>query len=323
MKKLLYISPNSKSAVSWYRGLGVLNHLRGVDITNGSSSDQSWTTISKHDIVFLERPCREVDVYVMNYAKMLNKTVWVDFDDLAWEVPDFHPNAKFYQDQNTKNNMIMCLQGADVVTTTNSFLADKIKKFNPNVIVIPNALNDYVFKDFKKYNPKSKDILYRGGEQHMADLDEFGDQIVNVMDDNKGHTFHFWGFNPFMISRYTDGKNLKWQNSVDIMYYFTLIQGLNPRAVMVPLINCEFNKAVSNIAWIEATLSGAITLGMNYIPSFNSEQILSGNDEYFEAGLIDILKDDDSKFHEASVEKIKSDYLLSVVNEKRYEIVNP
>lgn len=324
MKKLLYISPNPKSAVSWYRGLGVLNYLRGTEVTDGSNSEQSWNTISKYDIIFLERPCRESDVYVMNYAKMLGKKVWVDFDDLAWDVPATHPQAFTYQSESIKNNIKMCIMGADVVTTTTQFLADKIKPMNKNVVVIPNALNDYVFKTFKKYNPKSNDILWRGSPHHMSDLDEYGDEIVNVIDESKDKNFHFWGLNPFVISKYVKNpKQIHMMPLVDIMYYFQKIQDLNPKVVMVPLAKNDFNAAISNIAWIEATLAGAVTISLNYVPSFRIDGIVSRAAEYFEVGLMETICEDDSHLHEASVSYIEDNLKLSVVNEKRYEIVEP
>lgn len=324
MKKLLYISPNPKSAVSWYRGLGVLNQLRGTEVTDGSNSEQSWNSISQYDIIFLERPCRETDVYIMNYAKMLGKKVWVDFDDLAWEVPKYHPQAFSYRSEAFKNNIKMCIMGADVVTTTNQYLADKIKPMNNNVVIIPNALNDYVFKDFKKYNKNSKDILYRGGPQHMADLDEFSEEITNVIDDNPKYNFHFWGFSPYMIGDFVkNDSNVHWMPQIDIMYYFQKIQDLNPKVVMVPLIKSDFNKAISNIAWIEATLAGAVTVALNYIPSFKMDHVAYDSANYFEERLLDIIQNDCTKLHEASVSYIQDNLLLSVVNEKRYEIINP
>lgn len=324
MKKLLYISPNPKSAVSWYRGLGVLNQLRGTEVTDGSNSEQSWNSISQYDIIFLERPCRETDVYIMNYAKMLGKKVWVDFDDLAWEVPKYHPQAFSYRSEAFKNNIKMCIMGADVVTTTNQYLADKIKPMNNNVVIIPNALNDYVFKDFKKYNKNSKDILYRGGPQHMADLDEFSEEITNVIDDNPKYNFHFWGFSPYMIGDFVkNDSNVHWMPQIDIMYYFQKIQDLNPKVVMVPLIKSDFNKAISNIAWIEATLAGAVALVPSYSISFVVDGALTYGDDSFEVLLIESVKEDLHKYHELSVQTVKDKFLLSVVNEKRYEIVEP
>lgn len=324
MKKLLYISPNPKSAVSWYRGLGVLNQLRGTEVTDGSNSEQSWNSISQYDIIFLERPCRETDVYIMNYAKMLGKKVWVDFDDLAWEVPKYHPQAFSYRSEAFKNNIKMCIMGADVVTTTNQYLADKIKPMNKNVVIIPNALNDYVFKDFKKYNKNSKDILYRGGPQHMADLDEFSEEITNVIDDKPKYNFHFWGFSPYMIGDFVkNDSNVHWMPQIDIMYYFQKIQDLNPKVVMVPLIKSDFNKAISNIAWIEATLAGAVALVPSYSSSFVVDGALTYGDDSFEVLLIESVKEDLHKYHELSVQTVKDKFLLSVVNEKRYEIVEP
>jgi hypothetical protein len=110
---------------------------------------------------------------------------------------------------------------------------------------------------------------------------------------------------------------------VDIMYYFQKIQDLNPKVVMVPLAKNDFNAAISNIAWIEATLAGAVTISLNYVPSFRIDGIVSRAAEYFEVGLMETICEDDSHLHEASVSYIEDNLKLSVVNEKRYEIVEP
>ena len=69
-----------------------------------------------------------------------NIKVVIDIDD-AWRLNDSHPLADIYRRENTSERILYHLTNADYATCTTKYLADKIKLFNPNVIIFPNALN--------------------------------------------------------------------------------------------------------------------------------------------------------------------------------------
>lgn len=64
----------------------------------------------------------------------------MDIDDF-WEPPTTHPLYELVKKENLSEKIIGNLKLADYVTTTTSIFADYIKEYNPNVCVIPNALN--------------------------------------------------------------------------------------------------------------------------------------------------------------------------------------
>ena len=69
-----------------------------------------------------------------------NIKVIIDMDD-AWRLNDSHPSAEIYRKEGTSETIRHHLTGADYVTGTTEYRANKIRPFNPNVTIFPNALN--------------------------------------------------------------------------------------------------------------------------------------------------------------------------------------
>lgn len=96
----------------------------------------------------------------------------MDIDDF-WEPPSTHPLYEIVKKDNLAGKITGNLKLADYITTTTSVFADYISKHNPNVHVIPNALN----MEHKMWNgesgPKSDKcrISWIGGSSHLHDLE--------------------------------------------------------------------------------------------------------------------------------------------------------
>jgi hypothetical protein len=54
----------------------------------------------------------------------------------------------------------------------------------------------------------------------------------------------------------------------NFMSYQIQLRGTSPDYIVVPLVNDAFNRCKSNIAWIEATNAGAVTIAPSYLPEF-------------------------------------------------------
>jgi hypothetical protein len=63
--------------------------------------------------------------------------VVMDLDD-DWELPYNHP--LYYGYESHKKRIINNIFNADLVTCTNNRIADKVRKYNKNVIVLPNCI---------------------------------------------------------------------------------------------------------------------------------------------------------------------------------------
>jgi len=83
---------------------------------------------------------------------------------------------------------ISLIKAADVVTVTTDILKKRIKKFNKNVVVVPNALDLTKFKERRDNNDRLR-IGYSGASSHWEDLGLVLDVIADLQ---KKHDFDFF-----------------------------------------------------------------------------------------------------------------------------------
>lgn len=110
--------------------------------------------------------------------KKHNIKVVYDIDDY-WILNHSHPNYRGWKQAKSQETIEGIMKHADVITTTTPLFAKEIKKINPNVVVLPNAVNpkeqqwDYT----RKYESDKIRFMWCGGISHAVDLalvkDEF------------------------------------------------------------------------------------------------------------------------------------------------------
>ena len=121
--------------------------------------------IGKHDIFVFHRlldvPIDEVK------SKCPNTVIIADMDDY-WELGSLHSCYSIYEAMDFTPKIKECVIKSDYITTTTPILAEKIKPFNSNVKILPNALSDVV------PHPVDSDrirIGLIGGSSHLNDVE--------------------------------------------------------------------------------------------------------------------------------------------------------
>lgn len=107
----------------------------------------------------------------LKFCKDNNITTVMDVDDY-WELGQAHPLYHAYKYNNYSNIIRENLYLCDYVTTTTPIFANKIKKFNPNVKVFVNSLDQNLIDKIKE--PKSNGKLRIGfvmGSTHKRDME--------------------------------------------------------------------------------------------------------------------------------------------------------
>ena len=106
----------------------------------------------------------------------------MDIDDF-WEPPTTHPLFEIVRKENLTEKIKEVVKKSDYVTTTTSIFAKHIEKINPNVLVIPNALNmdDKMWKSEVMPNETDKcRISWIGGSSHFHDLKLLETSVTNL-----------------------------------------------------------------------------------------------------------------------------------------------
>lgn len=327
MLKLLVNSAIPWDSTSFYRSWGVLHNLnrmmgRQLEMHNFQGRRLTWAELGAYDILFLQRPAKTQDLELITYCKKFGIKVWVDYDDNLFQVPNESRAFFDYAKPEVKKTMLTIIKMADVVTVSTLNLKDFIDKISntDKTVVVPNALNDDWIKPATSFNADSKVILWRGSETHCGDLTYFTQFLYDAIDVSEDE-WHFLGYNPFTLTNTPLFSKIKCYQGDDIMIYNDLLMSLKPRVMHVPLVDNPLNRAKSNIAWIEATYAGAVTIAPNW-PEWQRPGVICYDTEEDYKKLLMETSLDYAKCWQESMEYIKNNLMLSYVNTKRAEIIN-
>lgn len=152
----------------------VMNETQEFEFTWGFSKkdltlQEKIDEIGRHDIMIFHRmlPDGLLDGVKKQYPKV---KIVIDMDDY-WRLNDMHPAYWIYRNNHFPEKILYHIKNADTVTCTTDYLAKKIREYNPNVTVFPNALNPE-----GQFSPKptTSNVLrfgIIGGASHVKDLE--------------------------------------------------------------------------------------------------------------------------------------------------------
>lgn len=320
--KIHCLIPNPSDATALYRSTGVLSKLKHhIDCDFSFDNNVSWSSLAWNDILFCQRPWGKPFYSACMIAKNNNMPIWMDFDDYLLDVPEWNPAYKFFSSTQDKDLFKEMLNMSDAITVTTEHLKQKFLKFNPNVFIIPNAHNDYLFKfDYNFSNHKK--IVWRGSNTHLEDFRT----IVEMLRNLQSNELTDWQLNVIGDDPLKFKSIIKFKHypPVDPIEYFIFIKELNPSIQLVPLVVNDFNKSKSNIAWIEGIYSGAVSIAPKDMVEFNRPGVFLYDDlNDFENILRESVKNPQElkQFYDAGFEFVKDKLLLSKVNELRKTLV--
>lgn len=316
--KIVTIENTAYHASEHYRTEGPLRALElagKIEFHRIPEQEMTPEALEGFDVFYFWNPSHSKILAFLKSAEKAGCKVWIDFDDDFENVPLYHPLWSRTDVNALAETYRFVLKRADLVTTTTAALYDMGLKYNPNTHLIPNAHYQRIAYEAPKQVGKQK-ILWRGSERHMEDLRAH--ERVFFSGDNL--RWHFFGFLPYFLTDYIDFEYTTWDRS--IWGYLRTLKEARPDWVIVPMIDNPFNKAISNIAWIEATYAGAAVIAPNYLPEFATLPAMTYTTT---AGLTAILHQinrgeldrmRDALYYE-SCKRINSQYLLEYTNQKR------
>ena len=341
MTRILACVPLAFDATSYYRAFGVFPNLRKhyhpdlvVDNYTGGGR-RTWADLLTYDILFMQRPAYPEWFKLAEYMKGLGKKVWIDHDDNLFDLPPYNRVVDTYKNPVVRKAMIDMIKLADVVTvSTPALQAYFMDNFAIKSIVIPNALNDELTPMAKDYNhlpevgtlniPSHRtveQIIWRGSETHQADLMTHQEQLSNAMDKRPNTFWSFMGFDPFFVTMNFPETKWKYSASEDVMVFYNNLRSVKAQLMHVPLIEDGLNACKSNIAWIEATAAGAVTLAPNW-PEWQKPGIINYNTvEHYGELLLQPFERMEERW-KLSRDYINENLLLTNVNKMRSEIID-
>ena len=156
-----------------------LDELYGDEFDVTIDNQPNWLDIhsfDKYDIVHFHKGLfQNMEAFrnALRYFKEHKIVTIMDIDDY-WEVGQFHPLYLTTKRMGLAEKITENLKLVDYVTTTTSIFADKIRRYNKNVFVYPNAVDpkDEQFSPIK--NPSDRIRFgFVMGSSHKRDMEQF------------------------------------------------------------------------------------------------------------------------------------------------------
>lgn len=326
MIRVLTFAPAIVDGTSFYRLGGVMPYLEkeysDIHIKDISGKDNlDWYDYISYDIVVFQRPFIKSHLNTILMLKMMGVKVIIDYDDDVLNLPIHNP---YYHNYKSNEKTIQdIVKIVDHVWVSTIGLKETFSKYNDNITIVPNSHNDYLFpvNNKKEFNDKTKTVAYRGGTTHELDVYSNMEDWLHIINKNKNTKFYFFGARfPYLESKC--GDNYLIVPGTHILEYFKNFQDVNPNIFIYTLENTKFNQGKSNISWIEATYAGAAVISPEYLNEFIKPGISNYKDSFKD--LFNDLKNDNKVLkimNDLSWDYIKTNLLLSHVNQKRYNTI--
>lgn len=325
--RILVFHPLENDGTSFYRAYGPLSALQrkhnDIHLTNAKHHDISWDFLRQFDVLFMQRPASRYHFDFAELAKRYGIPVWLDWDDHYLAIPEDNPRKKLYTEYHV-DQVREVAKIADAITVSTEPLSEVFSQFNENVFVIPNAhdfdlLSD---NDMRVFSGTSKVILWRGSDTHQGDFDHFKEPLIELMNETTDYVWAFFGHCPKWAIDVLPSNRIRLYGYDGVVEYIRRMAEVNPRLVYIPLVDNEFNRARSNIGWIEATYAGAVTLMPNNMPTWKDLPGFYYNDAGdFKEKFLHALENASDEIQGEAAQKLLTSFRLEKVNELRRQLL--
>lgn len=226
----------------------------------------------QNDVIVWQRHAENQTFMNALVAKRLGTKVVFEVDDYLGGIDKLSP-AKGAYTADVQEKMMKMMMIADAVTVTTEYLKNLLSGFNPNIYVLPNSLNpdlwNLYYDQRVKIKAKKTDkvfIGWMGSKTHLSDFLEIKDVLFGLMKAHKNLYLKIVGFEELGILFkeaiepfkdrviFTPWKNNMFDYPTDMLEF---------DIGLCPLKSSKFNKAKSNLKWLEYSALAIPTVATN------------------------------------------------------------
>ena len=289
---------------------GILRSKQAFNITGGTVMLGEASYFEGITSVRIQRQATESQKNYMSFLKGIQEkqsnpmNIIYEIDDIIFveDIPQYNKFRTAFEDPKIRQTSMEIMQMADEMTVTNQFMKDYFsdKTGHKQITVIPNLVPRFWMDRFydkqeisKNYesNKKKPRILYCGSGAHF-DVDsrvKHQDDFYHVNDVirktvNDFQWVFFGGFPAPLKDLIIKGK-IEFHNWEGLMRYPYKIHEIKPQLIYAPLADNTFNKAKSDLKFIEGCCMGIPTICQDIVTYSNAHFKFKTGDE-----LIDQVK---------------------------------
>ena len=198
-----------------------------------------------------------------------------EIDDLVFseDIPEYNKFKPAFTDPEIRKTAQTIMEMCDEITVTCDFMKEYYldKTANKNITVIPNYppkfwMGNYydekrISSNFDEFSSKPR-ILYAGSGAHfdvdnrVGQNDDFYHVIDAIIKTRKKYQWVFLGAFPLPLKPYVQNGDLEFHTWQQLYSYPEKIFNLKVNMMVAPLQNNTFNKAKSDLKYIEACCYG-------------------------------------------------------------------
>ena len=183
-----------------------------------------------------------------------------DIDDY-WHLDEHHILYQNYLDNDYAAKQIEAITTADIVTVTNSRLANKVAEHNKNVFIVANAIPKSGQFDLERTTSKVPRLFWQGSQTHRKDVEILLPVTLELYYKLPQCKMVMAGYNGddewhSMVNSYTANKMLALMliEAQNVTNYYESYREAD--ICLVPLIDSNFNQYKSNLKVLEAANLG-------------------------------------------------------------------
>lgn len=284
MRKVTVVIPR-ENGVSYHRLSGPfawLHRLGKIELTviNGMTKEYI-SHMPKTDILVFNRMVfpEGHSTETILALKEAGVKVWCDIDDY-WHLHPGHMLEHEYRKHGTGDIIAKAIEHSDIVTCTHDYLARKIRQFNPNVRVVPNAIN--TFEQQWKHigiQPDANSFGWMGSAAHKMDIDLLGRPLKKYWQSETSWKIMYAGYSEgnFKESEHVqrilagggqyEKKRFFRAPAAPVEQYARLLDAIS--VGLIPLADNEFNRCKSELKVLEFAAKGKAVIVSKVHPYTN------------------------------------------------------
>lgn len=290
-----------------------------------------WQIVSSRDVLAFLR-CAKDAANIYWYKTTGEKKFFVtEIDDNLFDVPSYNIASNPYKPNSELEWVAQKqIEMSDALICSTQFLVDKMTAMFPDkpTFLIPNAIDFDLWdnaepdQDIEKKSPETIRIGYTGCANHRNDLEMIKEPLIEILKefpnvqlfttpqrDPEG-MFVGWGLpNVACIS--------KW---AQIDKYPSFVKGWDMDIGIAPLLDNDFNRAKSNLRWLEYSAMKIPTVASKVYPFKNSiidsqDGLICNTSEQWYAALKSLIVDAGrrTQIGRNAYERVKKDFSMDKV----------
>ncbi len=218
------------------------------------------------DVVWIARPRHYLMLPIIAEARRVGTPVLVDMDDWLLERPDSFDALQWVGTHASRKTMRAAILGADVVTASTSTIAERSRMLGASALVVANAVNCRQFVRHPRGDDPNRPltIAFCGTIAHRDDIPLIALALRTLLRERQGRVRVVTVACPIPALQGLPGYTH--HDFVPATDYPRFLSDLRIDIGLAPLYDTEFNRARSDIKYLEYSATGAATIASTVVP---------------------------------------------------------